>query len=116
MNKNLISEKEFSFIKEEFSLLPVKEIDGIFIKDSLFEILEYVYHENNWKKVVNQSQIIKKFNISKVTTMKRLNELIDEGLIFIRDVGREKQIKITLKGKNFIESRISDKEHKSSNY
>ena len=96
-------------LKEEFQQLPERQIDDIQLEETLFEILEYIQIENSRNSLVSYSRISKQFSISKVTSQRRIESLIEKGLIFLKKQGRTKILYVTDKGKNFLDQRSAIK-------
>jgi len=109
INRDLLSEKEYFLIKEECDTLPSKHLEHIYLDGSLFEILEFIFQEDNWNRVVNQDKILKRFTISKVTAQKRITALLDDALIISKHEGRSKHLYITKKGKELVEKKEKTK-------
>lgn len=108
LNNNILSKNEYFSIKEEFKSFPIKQIDNIYLDKISFEILDFIYQENKWNKIVNQSRIVRTFNISKITAQKRINEFLDYALINSKTKGKSKQLFITVKGKELIKKSNSE--------
>jgi len=96
-------------LKEEFQQLPERQINDIQLEETLFEILEYIQIENSRNSLVSYSRISKQFSISKVTSQRRIESLIEKGLIFLKKQGRTKILYVTDKGKNFLDQRSAIK-------
>jgi len=105
INPSLIDKTQMAIIKEELKELPERQIDDVQLEETLFEILEYIQIENKRNAIVSYSRIGKQFNISKVTTQRRIESLLEKGLIFSKKQGRIKTLYITDKGKNLLTQR-----------
>jgi predicted transcriptional regulator len=105
INKQLLSEKEYLLLNEEFNLLPSKYLDRVYLDESRLGILEFIYRENKWNRSVNHTKLIKQFKISKITAQKRIASLLEDGLILSKDIGRSKHLYITEKGKTIIKNK-----------
>jgi predicted transcriptional regulator len=105
INPALIDKTQMAILKEELNELPERQIDDVQLEETLFEILEYIQIENKRNAIVSYSRIGKQFTISKVTTQKRIESLLEKGLIFSKKQGRIKTLYITDKGKNLLTQR-----------
>jgi len=103
INKNILSELEYFTLKEDYNSLPAKKLDEIYIDENLGTILQLIDTENRWNKIVNQNIIVKRLGISKLTAQRRITNLIDNGLLLSKTVGRTKQVYLTMKGKELVE-------------
>jgi predicted transcriptional regulator len=102
INQQLLKEKEFQLLSEEYQSLPSKQIKEIYLDDKLIELLTFIYEQKQSNRNVYQKNICNELSISKVTAQKRIDDLIDKGLIFSKKQGRTKNIHITEKGKEFL--------------
>jgi predicted transcriptional regulator len=102
INNQLLQEKEFELLREEYYSLPSKEIREIYLNDSSVELLSYIYEQNQSNLKVYQKNICNQLSISKVTAQKRIDELIDKELVFSKKQGRIKNLHVTEKGKEFL--------------
>ncbi len=107
VNKNIFSQKQFVIMEEEFCSLPSKQIKNIYLEDKLSEILIFIYRETNENKLVFQKKIEKECNISKLTTIRKLEELLNKGLVSYVRKGRMKSYMITDKGRELLKNRDS---------
>ncbi len=106
-NKNIFSHYQFVLLEEEFNSLPSKQIKNIYLEDKLSGILDFIYKETKANKLVFQKKIEKEFSISKLTTMRKLEELKDKGLVSYIKKGRMKSYSVTDKGRELLKSRHS---------
>lgn len=102
VNNELLDKNQLQTLKEEFYSLPSKEIKQIFLDDRLFEMLRYIYEQNQSNNRVYQKNLCSQLSISKVTAQKRIDELINKGLILSKKQGRIKNLYITNKGKEML--------------
>jgi len=109
ISPSLLDKTQMVILKEEFQQLPERQIDDIQLEETLFEILEYIQIENSRNSLVSYSRISKQFSISKVTSQRRIESLIEKGLIFLKKQGRTKILYVTDKGKNFLDQRSAIK-------
>lgn len=107
VNKNIFSNYQFLLLEEEFNSLPSKQIKNIYLDDKLSGILDFIYRETRANKLVFQKKIEKEFSISKLTTMRKLEELHNKGLVIYIKKGRMKSYNITDKGRELLKNRSS---------
>jgi len=107
VNKNIFSQNQFVIIEEEFNSLPSRQVKNIYLEDKLSNILDFIYQETRSNRLVFQKKIEKEFSISKLTTMRKLEELLDKGLISYVKKGRMKSYSVTDKGRELLKNRYS---------
>jgi PAS domain S-box-containing protein len=106
-NKNIFSHHQYLILEEEFNSLPSKQVKNIHLEDKLSDILDFIYKETRTNKIVYQKKIEKEFSISKLTTMRKLEELLDKGLVSYIKKGRMKSYSVTDKGRELLKNRYS---------
>ena len=102
INPNIIRGKELEIVREEFEPIVKKTLKNVQLDEDLFNILKYINHHNVMNRLLTYTNISKKFNITKITTAKRLTRLEHMGLISIKVRGRSKTIHITDDGKDLL--------------
>lgn len=107
LNPSLLDEKDFSFLKQEFRMLPVQKVDTMQIDDVLYDVLLFVHEQNKRNILVSFQKIGNHFSISKVTTQKRVQELELQGLIGVKLKGRMKTVFVTSKGESLLHHRAA---------
>ena len=105
INPDMFTTKQLNLLKEELIMFQGAVTEDIAIEESLYQILNYIYQQNQGNVVVSYSKVGKRFGISKVTTGKRISELERKGLVSIRLKGRMKSILATKKAEDLIEKR-----------
>ncbi|UCD13715.1 MAG: winged helix-turn-helix transcriptional regulator, partial [Thermoplasmatales archaeon] len=73
--------------------------------DELYDILAFIYQQNQNNAEVSLKNISKDFGIVSKTTAKRIKILEDKGLIFIKKRGRLKTLHVSQKGKTLLHKR-----------
>ncbi|MEK6916802.1 MAG: DUF835 domain-containing protein, partial [Nanoarchaeota archaeon] len=103
INPYTLNESQLNLIEEESQDLSklLKQEKPKLPKD-IYEILQFINNESIQNKKVFFKNISSQFNITKPTTKKKLNELLDLKFIEVEQHGRVKSIKITEKGINFL--------------
>jgi len=102
VNDKLITENQHEILKEEYASLPSQKTQHIHLDDKLIAVLRFIFEQNRANKLIYQKGITQHFSISKVTAQKRIQELIDNDLIFYKKRGRIKSLLITEKGKQIL--------------
>ncbi len=85
-------------IEEELHQLPGHKIDSILIEDELYDILKFVYEQNQKNSMVFFKKIGSELLVDKKTVSKRLKILTDQGLVSIKKQGRLKTVYLSEKG------------------
>jgi PAS domain S-box-containing protein len=101
-NTMMIPDSQNEIIENEFNCLHEIRVEDIMIKDELFEILKFIYEENKKNSLVSFKKIMIKFDIVYYTIAKRIQRLIEEGLVFTKKSGKSRIINLTEKGKNLL--------------
>jgi PAS domain S-box-containing protein len=107
LNPSLLDEKDFSFFKQEFRMLPVQKVDTMQIDDALYDVLLFVHEQNKRNILVSFQKIGNHLSISKVTTQKRVHEMEIQGLIGVKLKGRMKTVFVTSKGESLLHHRAA---------
>jgi PAS domain S-box-containing protein len=95
-----LTEREFSlFEKETHPLEPVRTMN---LSEGLLELLYYVAQRNEVGTKPFHKEIEKRFDITRTTVRKRLNQLREKGFVVEKRKGRMKVVEITDKGKKMI--------------
>lgn len=92
-----LTEREFSLLeKETRPLVPINRSE---LPEDLSELLRYVTQRNEVGGKPSHKEIEKRFDITRTTVRKRLNQLEEKGMIVEKKKGRMKVIEITEKGR-----------------
>ncbi len=103
INISYLNNNQTALIRQEIEGIPKIQISDIIINEELKDIIRYVYEENKRNVYVNYGKINKKFSLSKITTKKRIEALIDKGLIISKKHGKTKILFLTNKGNKIID-------------
>ena len=101
----LLDQRQLAILEGELQELPSQKIDNIHIEDELFDMMYFIYEQNQKNTLVSYTSIGKKFFIVRATTAKKLRILEDKGLIVIKKHGRSKTLHITDKGRELLDKR-----------
>jgi len=107
VNKTLFSSEQISFLQEEFSMLPSQQMQDVSLEEVIYNLLGFIFKENEKNSLVSQRNICNHFGTSKVTAQKRIEDLLKKGLIISRKHGRSKFLHVTDKGKELLHRRIT---------
>jgi len=105
IDPSLFQKNQLAIIENELRMLPSQKIQGITLKDSVYDILKFIYQQNQNNALVPFKKVMSKFKISYSTAAKRLEGLEEKGLIFTRRQGKLRAIYISEKGKTLLHKR-----------
>jgi len=105
LDPSLLDERQMAVMENELLSLPSQKIEDVEIGDELYEILVFVYKQNQNNTEVSFKKISREFSVVSKTTAKRLGMLENKGLIFIKKQGRLKTLHISGKGKTLLSKR-----------
>ena len=71
-------------------------------EDELFNVLKFIYDENQNNTVVSFKKICTEFSIVKSTAAKKIRILEDKDLVYIKKRGRSKTVNVSVKGKTLL--------------
>ena len=106
INPSVFSKKQLNLLKEELTLFEESSVEDVSLEQSLYQMLSFIYEQNQKNVIVSYGSVAKKFNISKVTNGKRVAELKRKGLVSISLKGRMKSILVTKKGEDLLLQRL----------
>jgi predicted transcriptional regulator len=107
LNPEILHPDHIAILKSEFEPMPSKKVEDIKISDDLSEILFYIKEESERNALVSLKKIISRFDIVYYTATKRVNQLIDEGLVFTKKYGKSRVVHLTEKAKSLLERQYS---------
>jgi DNA-binding MarR family transcriptional regulator len=105
INPDIFTKKQLSLLKEELLLFQESEIEDVSLEESLYQILTFIYEQNQQNVIVSYNKVGSHFGISKVTTGKRILELEQKGFVTISLKGRMKSIYVTKKAEDLLSKR-----------
>jgi PAS domain S-box-containing protein len=100
IDDDILSNQELSLLEKEFVRVEAKH--KLQLEKEILEILKFIKKENEVDHAPAHKEVAKEFNITRPTSIKRLNELKRKGLIIDRKKGRFKTLELTKKGKEVI--------------
>jgi PAS domain S-box-containing protein len=100
-----IEKTQMALIENELQLLPSQKIEGLTIEDEVYDILRFIYEQNQNNAIVSIKKIMGRFKLAYSTVAKRLQVLETKGLIFTKKQGKSRTVTISDKGKTFLHKR-----------
>ena len=107
LDPSTIESNQLAIIENELLILPGQKTEDLIIKDDIYDILKYIYNQNQDNAIVSVKKVMSQFNITYVTAASRLNSLETKGLIFTKKQGKIRAIFVTEKGKKLLHKRKS---------
>jgi PAS domain S-box-containing protein len=101
----ILNDYQLAVVENELQALPSQKIKGITLEDSVYEILKFIYQQNQNNALVPFKKVMSKFKISYSTAAKRLEGVEEKGLSFTRRQGKLRAIYISEKGKTLLHKR-----------
>ncbi len=105
IDPSIVDNSQMAIFENEFQLLPSQKLDGLILDDILYDMLKYVYEQNQSNSMVSFKKIITNSNVAYSTAAKRLNLLEEKGLIFLKKQGKYRTVYVTEKGKTLLHKR-----------
>ncbi|MFO8078209.1 MAG: PAS domain S-box protein [Thermoplasmatota archaeon] len=105
VNPTLLEHYQYKLLEEELSMLPDQMNIDITLDQKLYDLLLFIYQQNQHNMLVSFKTIGDYFSITKVTTAKRVKELEERGFIVVTKRGRMKTSHITDLGKKLLQKR-----------
>jgi PAS domain S-box-containing protein len=102
---NIFDKQQIAIVENEFMDLPGQKIDDVDISNDLYDILEFIYERNENQVLVSFKDVGKKFSIVSKTTSKRIDRLVEKGLVYIKKEGRRKTLHVSEKGNRLLNNR-----------
>jgi PAS domain S-box-containing protein len=105
IDPSIVDKSQMAIFENEFQLLPSQKLEGLILDDVIYDMLKYVYEQNQSNSMVSIKKIITKSNVAYSTAAKRLDILEEKGLIFIKKQGKFQMVYVTEKGKALLHKR-----------
>jgi PAS domain S-box-containing protein len=105
IDPSIVDNSQMAIFENEFQLLPSQKLDDLILDDVLYDMVKYVYEQNQSNSMVSIKKIITKSNVAYSTAAKRLDLLEEKGLIFIKKQGKFQTVYVTEKGKALLHKR-----------
>lgn len=99
VNPDILKSSEVALLEQELKQLPSNKAGRKYeLTEDLLEILNFI----NYNEKVTFKNVSKEFQITKTTTRKRINKLEELGLISVKKNGRNKMLRVTDSGRNYL--------------
>ena len=95
----LIGEREVELLKMECSTIKSRSVE---IPDEIYDVFRFIYSKNKTGERPSIKDVMNNFGISRNTAKKRVQQLLDRGLIKIIKDGRFKVLEVTEDGRQII--------------
>ncbi|UCH72219.1 MAG: PAS domain-containing protein, partial [Thermoplasmatales archaeon] len=105
IDPSTIDSNQLALIENELKVLPSQKTEDLIIEDDLFNIIKYIFEQNQENAIVSVKKVMAKFSITYVTAATRLGSLESKGLIVTKKQGKLRAIFITEKGKKLLHKR-----------
>lgn len=102
VDPQILNTHHMAVLENELQLSPTFKIDDIILEDEIFNILNYIFEQNQANALVSYKKVISKFKIAYLTAASRLKDLESKGLIITKRKGKLRTIFITERGENLI--------------
>jgi PAS domain S-box-containing protein len=100
VDPNNMSQQQIEMLEKDASLVEAKR--AIILPEDLHELLIYIYQQNRIGSEPSYKEIGKRFNITKTTTRKRVQQLTILDLAVETKHGRTKVLRVTDRGARFV--------------
>ena len=105
IDPSTIDERQMAIIENELQMLPSQKVEGLVIQDEVYEILKFIFEQNQSNALVPMKKIISRFKISFSTAADRVETLEKKGLAFTKRQGKLRTVYVTEKGKTLLHKR-----------
>ena len=105
VDPSTIDTNQMAIFENELETTPSQKIENLIIQDDLYEILKYIFEQNQLNAAVSYKKIMREFKIAYMTAAKRIENLEEKGLIFTKRLGKIRAVYVSDKGKKFLNKR-----------
>ena len=105
IDPSTITSYQLAIFENELQILPSQTTEDLIIEDDSFDILNYIFEQNQINAIVSFKKVMTKFKITYVTAASKLNNLEKIGLIITKKQGKLRTIFVTEKGKMLLHRR-----------
>jgi len=105
IDPSTVNSNQIAIFENELQILPSQTTVDLVIEDDSYDILKYIFEQNQINAIVSFKKVITKFKITYVTAASKLSNLEKIGLVFTRKQGKLRAIFVTDKGKMLLHSR-----------
>ena len=107
IDPSIIDSNQMALIENELLVLPSQKTEDIIIEDDVYNILKFIFEQNQDNAIVSVKKIMSRFSITYVTAASKLDSLDSKGLIISKKQGKLRAIFITDKGKKLLHKRMT---------
>jgi predicted transcriptional regulator len=97
-----VNERQMAILENELNILPSQKIEGLIIQDEIYDILKFIFEQNQSNALVSMKKIMERFKLSFSTVADRVETLEKKGLVFSKRQGKLRTVYNTEKGKTLI--------------
>lgn len=105
IDPSIIDSNQMALIENELLVLPSQKTEDLIIEDDVYNILKFIFEQNQDNAIVSVKKVMARFSITYVTAASRLDSLETKGLIISKKQGKLRAIFITEKGKKLLHKR-----------
>ena len=84
----IIDADKMGMVQNELMTLPSQRFDDVILGDDEFEVLRYIYDQNENNILVSLKKLAVRFQLSHVTIAKRIESLEMDGLVYVKKQGK----------------------------
>jgi predicted transcriptional regulator len=103
----ILDADKMGMVQNELMTLPSQRFDDVILGDDEFEVLRYIFDQNENNLLVSLKKLAVRFQLSHVTIAKRIESLEIDGLVYVKKQGKLRSPYITEKGKALLRKRRS---------
>ena len=100
-----LNQQQMALIENELLNLPGQKTEDLIITDDLFNLISYIYRQNQNNTLVSVKKVMNEFNITYVTAASRIDALEEKKLIYSKKQGKIRAIFVSNQGKKLIHKR-----------
>jgi PAS domain S-box-containing protein len=105
IDPSTLEERQMAIIENELQMLPSQKVEGLVIQDEVYQILNFIFEQNQSNALVPMKKIMSRFKISFSTAADRVETLERKGLAFTKRQGKLRPVFVTEKGKTLLHKR-----------
>jgi len=105
VDPSTVDQSKMAIFENELQTMPYQKIENLIIQDDLYDMLKYIYEQNELNAAVSYKKLMRKFKIAYMTASKRIDSLEEKGLIFTKRQGKIRAVYVSSKGKGLISKR-----------
>jgi DNA-binding MarR family transcriptional regulator len=107
IDPSILDADKMGMVQNELMLLPSQRFDDIILGDDEYDVLRFIYDQNENNIMVSLKKLAARFQLSHVTIARRIESLEADGLVYVKKQGKLRSPYITEKGKALLRKRKS---------